>query len=202
MNNKTLLAKSNDPQTSEVLNSAAWITGEFSDLIEDPARAIEAYLHPSVKLLPGHIQAVYVHNVLKVFAHIKDQDELRPLGKLLIEKLPMFTNSTHLEVQERACTVLEILKIAEEHDFSPEIVEEIVALFEGELNPVAPKAQKKVPVPEDLDLETWINDPLSDDESEKQDFSFTPSGGNKDDFGYGNNEEAPSSDDEETKATV
>lgn len=29
-----------------------------------------------------------------------------------------------------------------------------------ELNPVAPKAQKKVPVPEGLDLDVWINDPL------------------------------------------
>lgn len=32
-------------------------------------------------------------------------------------------------------------------------------LFEGELNPVAPKAQRKVPVPEGLDLDAWINEP-------------------------------------------
>ena len=203
MNNKTLLARSNDPQISEVLNSAAWITGEFSSLLEDPARAVESFLHPSVKLLPGHVQAVFVHNVLKVFATIKDQDELRTLGRLLIEKLPTFTHSTHLEVQERACTVLEILKIVEEHDFSPEIVDEVVALFEGELNPVAPKAQRKVPVPEDLDLDTWINDPLSDDEPDKQDFSFIPKVGGRDDFGFGggDQEDTPSSDDEEVRET-
>ena len=34
---------------------------------------------------------------------------------------------------------------------------EIAQLFEGDLNPVAPKAQKKVPVPEGLNLDKWIN---------------------------------------------
>jgi len=29
------------------------------------------------------------------------------------------------------------------------VAEELVALFAGDLNPVAPKAQKKVPVPEE-----------------------------------------------------
>ena len=29
-----------------------------------------------------------------------------------------------------------------------EVAEELAELFEGELNPVAPKAQKKVPLPE------------------------------------------------------
>jgi AP-3 complex subunit delta-1 len=169
-------------------------------LLDNPARAVESFLHPSVKLLPGHVQAVFIHNVLKVYGNIKDQDELRTFGKLLIDKLPMFTHSTHLEVQERACTALEILKIVEEHDFSPEIVEEIVALFEGELNPVAAKAQKKVPVPEDLDLDSWINDPLSDDEPDKQDFSFLPKA-SKDDLGF-SPEEAISSEEEEIRETV
>ncbi|VDO08075.1 unnamed protein product [Rodentolepis nana] len=36
---------------------------------------------------------------------------------------------------------------------------ELSLLFEGELNPVAPKAQRKVPVPEGLDLDAWINPP-------------------------------------------
>ncbi|CDI97079.1 Clathrin coatomer adaptor adaptin N terminal [Echinococcus multilocularis] len=36
---------------------------------------------------------------------------------------------------------------------------ELCSFFEGELNPVAPKAQRKVPVPEGLDLDAWINEP-------------------------------------------
>ncbi|XP_010795948.1 AP-3 complex subunit delta-1-like, partial [Notothenia coriiceps] len=49
-----------------------------------------------------------------------------------------------------------------------EIAEEVIALFAGELNPVAPKAQKKVPVPEGLDLDAWINEPPSESESEDE----------------------------------
>jgi AP-3 complex subunit delta-1 len=47
-----------------------------------------------------------------------------------------------------------------------------------ELNPVAPKAQKKVPVPEGLDLDQWINEPLPEltDDSDVEDRSpGTPS---------------------------
>merc|ERR1712096_203184 len=44
------------------------------------------------------------------------------------------------------------------------------SMFRGELNPVAPKAQKRVPVPEGLDLDKWINDPpSSSSESEEED---------------------------------
>ena len=38
--------------------------------------------------------------------------------------------------------------------------------YAGELNPVAAKAQKKVPVPEGLDLEAWINEPPAESENE------------------------------------
>ena len=35
--------------------------------------------------------------------------------------------------------------------------------FTGDLNPVASKAQKKVPLPEGLDLDSWINEPIQSD---------------------------------------
>ncbi|KAJ3041525.1 AP-3 complex subunit delta-1 [Rhizophlyctis rosea] len=41
----------------------------------------------------------------------------------------------------------------------PPIIAEMSTLFAGELNPVAPKAQRKVPIPEGLDLDKWINEP-------------------------------------------
>ena len=34
---------------------------------------------------------------------------------------------------------------------------------------MAPKAQKKVPVPEGLDLDAWINEPPPEEESESED---------------------------------
>ncbi|XP_013144425.1 PREDICTED: AP-3 complex subunit delta [Papilio polytes] len=41
--------------------------------------------------------------------------------------------------------------------FSGGMIEELASLFEGELKPVAPKAQKKVPMPADLQLEKWLS---------------------------------------------
>ncbi|XP_026727334.1 AP-3 complex subunit delta [Trichoplusia ni] len=40
--------------------------------------------------------------------------------------------------------------------FSGGLIEELAELFEGELKPVAPKAQKKVPMPADLNLDQWL----------------------------------------------
>lgn len=37
------------------------------------------------------------------------------------------------------------------------VAEEVIALFAGELNPVAPKAQKKVPVPEGYGFKRGLN---------------------------------------------
>lgn len=52
---------------------------------------------------------------------------------------------------------------ADDGNRAPIVVEGLPALFFiYELNPVAPKAQKKVPVPEGLDLDAWINAPLPD----------------------------------------
>lgn len=64
---------------------------------------------------------------------------------------------------------------------APTIITELSPLFFSfELNPVAPKAQKKVPVPEGLDLDAWINEPLPEsenNESEEEEESYG--------YGYG-----------------
>ncbi|XP_073944206.1 AP-3 complex subunit delta-like [Choristoneura fumiferana] len=41
--------------------------------------------------------------------------------------------------------------------FSGGLIAELADLFEGELKPVAPKAQKKVPMPADLNLDEWLS---------------------------------------------
>lgn len=50
-----------------------------------------------------------------------------------------------------------------------DIVKEMTVLFAGDLNPVAPKAQRKVQVPDGLDLDQWINPPPADSSSASED---------------------------------
>ena len=67
----------------------------------------------------------------------------------MVDKLPQFSASGDIEVQERATCLLQLAQclrkaINNEEKLSPELE----SLLAGEMNPVAPKAQKKVPIPE------------------------------------------------------
>ena len=72
--------------------------------------SLQAMFKPKVTSLPGHIQSVYVQNITKLYSAILvkaeiegDQDKIREVGQLLLDKLPMFVQSGDLEVQERVC---------------------------------------------------------------------------------------------------
>lgn len=69
---------------------------------------------------------------------------------VLQERLTPFMQSADLEVQERASTAVHVLKVISKLQDAGEgdVVNELMQLFQGELNPVAPKAQRKVPLPE------------------------------------------------------
>jgi AP-3 complex subunit delta-1 len=91
--------------------------------------------------------------------------------------LEPLTTSPSLEVQERAVEFLELFRVALEaitaqpaiHDDSEQyeppllLTQAVPSLFSGqELNPVAPRAQRKVPLPPGLDLDEPINSNLHD----------------------------------------
>ncbi|KAL1501543.1 hypothetical protein ABEB36_006845 [Hypothenemus hampei] len=178
----------------DVLYAAAWLAGEFASGLEDPEQTLRCML--KYKSLPQHIESVFIHNILKLFAHIlkkyetaKQYENILELCDTINTKLSESIKSAELEVQERASTALIIINIVKEeitarknsklidadHDRPEEedlIAGEILSLFNGELNPVAPKAQKKVPVPDGLDLDAWINEPIeltSDSDNETDD---------------------------------
>ncbi|XP_046843480.1 AP-3 complex subunit delta-1-like isoform X1 [Xenia sp. Carnegie-2017] len=165
----------------EVLFAAAWICGEFAHFLSDQKVVLMFMLKSRVSSLPGHIQSVYVQNILKLYSYIMakaeekgDMDEAQDLGQLIVDKLPMFTQSSDLEVQERACVGLQLIKyVLKLQAKGFQCSAEVSLLFTGELNPVATKAQKKVPIPEGLDLDKWINDPpeSSDEEEDDEDIN-------------------------------
>jgi len=92
-------------------------------------------------------------------------DEL--LG-IMLTQLEIFTKSTQLEVQERACYVLQVSKLYQEQiKKGSNLGSELHLLFSEEFKPVAPGTQKRVPIPEGLDLDSWINKPPPEVEIDK-----------------------------------
>ena len=76
-------------------------------------------------------------------------EAVEEVGAMLVEKLPVFIQSSDLEVQERACCILQLMKyIVKLQTKGAAVADELMSLFAGELNPVATKAQRKVPIPE------------------------------------------------------
>ncbi|EEB12096.1 AP-3 complex subunit delta-1, putative [Pediculus humanus corporis] len=160
---------------TQVLYAAAWICGEFASELPNPRTTLEALLNgKGVTNLPGHIQAVYIQNILKIFSLLftkgnesGDLKQVTELCELICDKLPEYVSSADLEVQERASSALHLMKFVQKHleKNDGSLAVEMASLFAGELNPVAPKAQKKVQIPEGLDLDAWINEPLSSESS-------------------------------------
>ncbi|XP_017791921.1 PREDICTED: AP-3 complex subunit delta-1 [Habropoda laboriosa] len=104
LENSYLLTGQPRATMSEVLYAAAWICGEFSSELEDPIATLQSMLRSQASSLPGHIQAVYVHNILKL------------------------ATATLCKAEKDGDT----------------------------------ETMEQVPVPEDLDLDSWINDPPSE----------------------------------------
>ncbi|KAM9953313.1 hypothetical protein ACTFIR_008378 [Dictyostelium discoideum] len=189
LKNPKLMSNPTEGGMCEVLYAAAWIVGEFSGYVNRPIDALEAFLQPRVCVLPSHIQSVYMLNSLKVFSHAcakangdkipslddddddeegaqeEDQNEItheivQECLEIIKSRLTIFTHSIYLNVQERACLINELLSFyTVTKEQGNNISKELISLFTEQLNPVGPKAQKKVPIPEGLDLDEWINDP-------------------------------------------
>ncbi|VDN04837.1 unnamed protein product [Thelazia callipaeda] len=177
-----LLAGSAQHRSSmcEVLLAAAWICGEYCEHLCNIQSVLEAMLKAKISVMPGHILSVYMQNIAKLYAVLltraeaeNEWDGVDSLDNLLLSKLPEFVLADHLEAQDRACSLLALLKIIEHfHAKHEKVGEEFSKLFEGELNPVAAKAQKKVPIPEGLDLDTWIHESDFEEGSEPENENY------------------------------
>lgn len=209
-----LKSSKNATDICEVLFAATWICGEFAVYLNEPFKTMDSMLKSKVTNLPGHIQSVFVQNIFKLYVHIitkiytasnelegengeeeedgafrlsvEGLDECKRITQYVIERTQIFEQSADIEVQERACSMLQILKyinkifekVGENEELREQRIDlELKSLFDGELNPVAPKAQRKVPIPEGLDLDEWINDPPSEPEDNSNENAATSTTG-------------------------
>ncbi|KNC81882.1 hypothetical protein SARC_05813 [Sphaeroforma arctica JP610] len=105
----------------EVMYAAVWVISEYSEHLMSPKDAIRWLLQPQVGLLSPAVQAICVHNALKIFACAvlpqsnsdRESMESEFIDEML-KRLPMFEVHSDMEVQERACSVRETLKLYRE----------------------------------------------------------------------------------------
>lgn len=93
----------------------------------------------------------------------KDESFYKLCEQLEEKYLPYFLGNEDLEVQERATSFLQIIKIVKNDEINLEQL-----FYAYALNPVAAKAQKKVPIPVGLDLdEPFLIETETDSEEER-----------------------------------
>ncbi len=165
---------------TEVLYAAAFIVGEYASSVEDFLPALESLLQPRAAALSATVQSIYMQNVLKLVTKLaafatnageteenrqKAAHDLDIAIQLVEGRLPLFTRSVHLEVQERACFLEVLLKLLKEQREAKEDshLDEFFVLSDDPLNPVSSKAQRKVQVPQGLDLDAWIIEPAPEE---------------------------------------
>ncbi|KAI9880674.1 MAG: AP-3 complex subunit delta [Pleopsidium flavum] len=164
----------------DVLLSAVWVVGEYAAYLENLDDTLDSLLNPSNLALPAAVLSTYLQALPKIFSAVMKSKnfiwdtEHKTMTSLLLARMVHFLDplAAHpsLEVQERAVELLELMRLAAEavagqdksHQDPPLLVTSIIpSLFKGsELNPVAPVAQKKVPLPNNVDLDAPLHQDL------------------------------------------
>lgn len=160
-----------------ILTFVAWIVGEYVDDSVSSYHSLDSLIHPKVQSLSPMVLCAYLQAIPKVLTSIVSRrlldwnPEHKTMMSLLVARVIHFLEplAMHpsLEVQERSVELLELMRVASEavtshsleNDCGPLLLTRAMPqLFTGfELNPVAPTAQRKVPLPENLDLGAPIN---------------------------------------------
>lgn len=144
-------------------NTCWWIVGEYpnSAIITDPYELVN--LVSSTTNLENPIIISTLVKIMAKFAYVSTNDEeIHVLLVKITDILTEMSYSLNYEVQERACQFLELLKLAMS---SPEQQDALLqnglsSLFQSsELGPIAPGSQKKLGIPDGIDLNTPIEVP-------------------------------------------
>ncbi|CAD6590619.1 MAG: AP-3 complex subunit delta [Alectoria sarmentosa] len=160
-----------------ILTFVAWIVGEYVDGSVSSYHSLDSLIHPKAQSLSPLVICAYLQAIPKMLTSIVSQrlldwsSENKTMMSLLVARVIHFLEplAMHpsLEVQERSVELLELMRVASqavishglENDHGPLLLTRAMPqLFTGfELNPVAPSAQRKVPLPNDLDLAAPMN---------------------------------------------
>ncbi|KAK9453464.1 adaptin N terminal region-domain-containing protein [Dipodascopsis uninucleata] len=174
-----------------VLKYASWIVGEYAIYLDNPDVVLDFMLKLEPHLVSADIEAAYIQSIPKVFAVYAGSsqipwtqsrvNEVMQLTARIEAFLESYATSMDIEVQERAVEFLEFFRLIElsvterqgdDTQLEPPllITQAMSSMFNmWELNPVSTKAQRKIPIPEGLDLDEEFNDPVYVSESEDED---------------------------------
>jgi len=173
----------------EALYAAAWIVGEYTETCSNPVHVIQCLLIPDTLNLAEHIQSLYLSSVLKLLALAGAQGGKVALADSLAvikQQLPAYMSSLHIEVQERACLLNQVVALLEDPEIdAAQVCAELRTSVEEVLNPVSPQAIFRVKVPEGLDLDAWIFEPMPEESSSMHYDELWPEGDYGDHHGHG-----------------
>lgn len=142
--------------SSSLVGSTAWILGEYSELIVDHFEAVKALVTFPQDALDAFALVRMLTACLKIYVSCPST-LVAKVGQEVSDYVNSFTDSQFAEVQERAWFFKAILGCTDEESRT-----DVEPLFEGKLIPVDYRAQAKIPVPNDLDLEKPLLDTESD----------------------------------------
>lgn len=158
---------------------AVWVVGEFANYLQTAAKTLDSLIHQNVRMLPPLTLCAYLQSIPKVLALIISSDtswnsERRSMASLLLARVLSFLEPlgahSSLEVQERAVELAELIRVCIQALQNPDtydneepylLTKAIPSLFTGtSLNPIAPAAQRNVPFPNNLNLDTPLHPEL------------------------------------------
>ncbi|KAJ5591769.1 uncharacterized protein N7459_002138 [Penicillium hispanicum] len=159
----------------DVLGPVAWVAGEYAEYLMSPRQALRSLIDLSnVSLHPRTLQ-LFLQSIPKVFSQANRafeamdswKNEMSLLLTRVVDFLEALAAHPDLDVQERAIEFLEVLRLggeslrSETHGVPFFLASIIPSLFMGlELNPVAISAQRKVVLPDELQLDEAFNGDL------------------------------------------
>lgn len=160
-----------------VLSYVAWIVGEYANDLREVEETLSSLLLTKIQILAPTTLCAYLQAVPKLFvssilrlSHSWDAECQTRVSLLLARMVHFFESlAAHpsLEVQERSVGFLELTRVAAQavagHDNSnmecPLFLNDAFAqlFISSKFKPMAPSAQRRVPVPDKLNLDSLFN---------------------------------------------